>query len=151
MLAGPERVDDLPVVPVVGRADAHGVDVLVGEHVGVIDVPLRLDAGLLLDEVADRVFLLLVDLAHGDEVDVRPLAPKFRERLHMGAETAATGADEADPQPAVGVGRRGGRGSGGEGPCGHSGGTEEPTAGQVSGGGLGGDDRLGHRGTPRSG
>jgi len=96
VLAGPERIDDLAVVPVVGRADADGVYIFVGEQVGVVDIALRVGAGLLLDEGADLVFLVLVDFADGDEVDLRPLLAELGERLDVGAEAAATGADEAD-------------------------------------------------------
>jgi len=102
MLAGAEGIHDLAMMPVVGGADADGIDVLVGEQVGVVEVPPRLGAGLLGDERADVVFLLLVDLADGDQVDRNPLLVEAGECLHVGPEAPAARADEADPDPAVG-------------------------------------------------
>ena len=125
MLPGLERIDDLAVMPVVGRADADGVYVFVGEQVGVVDVPLRVGAGLLLDEGADFVFLVFIDLADGDEVDLRPLLAELGERLHVALEAAAARADEADADARVGVGGDGPRrGSGDSRGGGHAGGGE---------------------------
>ena len=114
VLAGLERIDNLAVMPVVGRADADGVYVFVGEQVGVVDVALRIGAGLLLDEGADFVFLVLIDLADGDEVDLRPLLAELGEFVHMGLEAAAARADESDADPGVGVGGNGPRRGGGD-------------------------------------
>ena len=115
MLSGLQGVDDLSVVPVVGRADADGIDVFVGEQVVVVDVALRIGAGLLLDEAADLLLLFLVDLADGDQIDLRPFLAEAGERLHVGSEATAAGADEADADAGVGVGGNspggGGRGA----------------------------------------
>lgn len=101
MLSGLQSVDDLRVLPVVGHADADRIDVLVGAHVGVVDITLWIGADLLLNGVANRVFLILIDLADGNEIARHARASQTGERLEVHAKAAIPRADEADPNPNV--------------------------------------------------
>ena len=80
-------------VPVVGRADDHGVDVLAVEELAVVFV----DVGLFL---ADALVVLgffgvaAVDVADGQEIAVVHGAASIARAL-------AAGADQAEPRPVV--------------------------------------------------
>ena len=108
--AAAERADDADGVIVIGRADDHGVDVLLFEHPAEVAVALR--AGKFL---ADLLEVEFIDIANGDNVFV----------LHPidVARAAAGDADAGDVQFAVGRAallraqnrRRGGESCGDEG------------------------------------
>src|SRR5262249_13578331 len=104
-------------VPVVRRADQHGVDVLAVEDLLVFLGGERLGVG----ELAALVEVDVVDVADGGDADVGHLG----ERLHQGP-AAAAGADAADGQLLVGAEDVDGRDAEGRG------------AGGRGGGGLGG-------------
>ena len=75
-------------VPVVGRGDDHGVDVVVLQDLAIVDLGL-LAAGLGLGVLAVAV----VDVGHGDDVDELPLLLHLEEVADVGLGAAAWAED----------------------------------------------------------
>ena len=69
VLAGRDRVDRLLAVPVIGRGDEHGVDVLAIEDAAVVADDVELEG--LARRRHPRIELRLVDLGAGDPLHVR--------------------------------------------------------------------------------
>ena len=97
VLAGGARLDRDRAVPVVGRGDENGVDVLALEQPLVVLVALDLDAGLQLGQVGDRVVEPhLVRLGDGDELAVGMTQEEAGDLV-----AAVAAADEAHADAAV--------------------------------------------------
>ncbi len=126
VLAGPAGGDHLDGVPVVGRRDHDGVDVLAIEHRAEVLDPrdLALDRRHLgdplaqpgepgIDPVIGPVQVGLIDVAQGDDLGVG-----MRQEALQELAAAIADADEAQPDPFVGPQHaarrqaRGGRGRG---------------------------------------
>ena len=95
-LARLHRVDRHPGVPVVGHADQHGVDVLAGEDLAIVDIGLDLAAEDLLGVRSPA----LVQVGGGDQLD----AGHLERRLGVD-EADDAHADRGDPDAVVRPGR----------------------------------------------
>ena len=85
MLAGLERGDHVVVVQVGGGEHLHGVDGVVGQHVGQVGV-----GGLGAPFLGGLAAHLLVGVAHGDDVaaGILEVAPHVHDRDVAGAQHA---------------------------------------------------------------
>ena len=102
--AGLHAVDRLRGVPMVGRRDADGVELFLGDHVAVIDVLGDRLAGLTGDRMGGPIAVDRIDVAHGGQLDVLSRFLQAFEGADVRTVSAAAGTDEPDPQDAVRIG-----------------------------------------------
>src|SRR5437870_6533935 len=98
VLAAPQGGDGGQRVPVVGRGDDHGVDVLAGAKLAEVAVTGDLVLVLLLRHFGDAFQVLLVDVAAGH--DAKRLVPL--DVVEQPALEAVAGADDADLNRIIG-------------------------------------------------
>ncbi len=92
----------------VGRGDAHGVELFAGEHLAEVFVLDGCFAGRFFDVIGGPVAVLAIHIADRGEFDGLAFVFQLAQGLHVCSEAAPARPDKSDADFSVAVGRFGG-------------------------------------------